>query len=164
MSDDDVPRSPEEPHALEDPARARQVALLFRWLKQLRAGGPLMPSDLFAQVVDELELAADVAAVSEAWDEEREPASRLFVAGPDADTVASAELSPLARRDLAALAPEERRLVRARVEELARDAAPRGVQPLGDARGHLRVRAGRARILYAMRAGVVVLVRITTGS
>ncbi|MBK6518362.1 MAG: hypothetical protein IPG04_30590 [Polyangiaceae bacterium] len=162
MPHEDAPPS-RQPQAPDDAVRARQVAVLFRLMKHLRAGGSPLPTDLFVGIVEELELRADEASVREAWDEDHDPPSRMFVAGPDAETVASAELSPMARRDLAALTPAEQRLVRARVEELARDPAPRGVQPLGDPRGHLRVRAGRARILYAVRAGVVVLVRVTTG-
>jgi mRNA-degrading endonuclease RelE of RelBE toxin-antitoxin system len=78
---------------------------------------------------------------------------------------APAEVLVLARaeRDLAALRGEDRRAVAAQIDRLAADAFPRGAAAMHDAGGHLRIRAGRFRLLYRVRDGVLTVVAITAG-
>ena len=68
-----------------------------------------------------------------------------------------------ARRDLAELPLEPRRRVGARIQALAEDPSPRGVDSM-QARGlHLRLRVGCHRVCYQVREDEIVIVAITTG-
>lgn len=148
-----------------DEIRDQQIDILEKLLARLRKGAEPLRTDLFQEIVQELELRVDYAAVCQAWEEEDPDAapSRMFVQGPDANTVVSTGLQPSAKADLAKLAAADQRAVMKAVEMLVSDPAPRGLHPLGDARGHMRVRVGHLRVLYCVRDGIVLLVRITSG-
>jgi mRNA-degrading endonuclease RelE of RelBE toxin-antitoxin system len=89
-------------------------------------------------------------------------------AGPPSGVIARAPARVLvlgrAERDLAALDAGERRAVIAQIDRLAADSFPRGAAPMHDPGGHLRLHAGRFRLLYRVRDGVLTLVAITAGS
>ena len=72
------------------------------------------------------------------------------------------EFAPAAERDLRALAEDVRRSLRPRIDALAENPRPHGVETLEGEKGLHRVRVGDYRIIYQIRddALVVLVVRI----
>jgi mRNA interferase RelE/StbE len=67
-------------------------------------------------------------------------------------------------RDLDGIQAVERKMIASRIDELAMDALPRGVEQLqGRFRDHLRLRVGRFRVLYKVADGELTVVAINAG-
>ncbi len=85
--------------------------------------------------------------------------------GPSSGIIARAPrdvvLLDRAVQDLMAIPRVERRMVAARLDELATDALPRGVEALaGRFSNHLRLRVGRFRLLYKVEDGLLTVVAV----
>ena len=72
------------------------------------------------------------------------------------------EFAPAADRDFRALAEDVRRRLRPRIDALAENPRPHGVETLEGEKGLYRIRVGDYRIIYQIRdnALVVLVVRI----
>lgn len=146
----------------EDATRMRQLDVLSELCERLSRGEPPLPTDVFLSLLSELERRGDLEAVARAWEAAGE-GGRIFVPGPSAETIASSEVSALAKADIDALDPDDRRSVNEAIARVMLDPVLRGVEPLGDERQHLRVRAGAVRVLYVVRGGVLLVVRVRRG-
>ncbi len=152
---------------IDDEARAAQVRLLRDLLLRLERGDGLLPSDLLAPLVEELEGRIDEEAVAEAWAMEgRTPARAAGVARPPRSPVARRQVVVFRRAhlDLAALGAEERAALERAIGELGLAPVPRGAGGLhGRAEGHVQQRVAGRRVLYSLEDDSVLVVAVTSG-
>ncbi len=73
------------------------------------------------------------------------------------------ELKPSVERDLAALEKRDRLRVARKIDALAEDPRPAGVEKLGGEDDLWRVRAGNYRIIYAIRDDVLLVLVVRVG-
>jgi len=143
------------------------VRLLRGLLTRLERGESVLPSDLLAPLVEELEGRIDEEAIAEAWAlEGRTPARATGGAKPPRPPVARRQVVIFRRAhlDLAALAAEERGALERAIGELALAPVPRGAGGLhGRAEGHVQQHVGGRRLLYAIEDESVLVVAITSG-
>ena len=74
------------------------------------------------------------------------------------------EIVPAARRELAELPEDARRQVGRKIDSLAANPRPRGVEKLAGAEDLYRVRAGDYRILYQIRDEVLTIAVVKVGN
>jgi len=152
---------------VDDEARAAQVRLLRDLLARLERGDSLLPTDLLAPLVEELELRIDEEAIAEAWAlEGRQPPRAGEGAKPPRAPVARRNVVFFGRasRDLAALPDDERAALERAIGELALAPVPRGAGGLhGRAEGHVQHRVSGHRVLYSLQDESVLVIAITSG-
>jgi mRNA interferase RelE/StbE len=73
------------------------------------------------------------------------------------------EFAPRADRDLGGLPGDVQRRVKVRVEALAEDPRPRGVEKLSGEEGLYRIRIGTYRVIYEIRDRVLVVLILKLG-
>ncbi len=145
---------------LDEVLRARQIEALNVLLGQLSNGGSPLPSDLFGTLLEEVSRRADERLANDAWDDAQTEVTQIRELPKGSE---SQEILEAARRDLLALSPGEQTSVMALLASLVTNPAPRGAEPLNDSRRHVRLYHGDLRVLYCVRGGIVVLVRVLRG-
>jgi mRNA interferase RelE/StbE len=73
------------------------------------------------------------------------------------------ELTPAAARQFRKLSPEVRRRLKVKIDALAVEPRPAGVEKLAGEDGFYRVRAGDYRIVYSVDDGVLLVLLVTIG-
>jgi mRNA-degrading endonuclease RelE of RelBE toxin-antitoxin system len=152
---------------VDQATRAAQVRILRELLARLERGDSLLPTDLLAPLVEELEQRIDEEAIVEAWAlEGRAPPRSADGAKRTRSSMSRRHVFVFKRasRDLSALGAEERSSLERAIGELSLAPLPRGAGGLhGRAEGHVQHRVGGRRILYHLQDDSVLVVAITSG-
>jgi mRNA-degrading endonuclease RelE of RelBE toxin-antitoxin system len=152
---------------VDQATRAAQVRILRELLTRLERGDSLLPTDLLAPLVEELEQRIDEEAIVEAWALEGRTPPRATDGARRAGSSVSRRpvfIFNRASRDLSALDAEERSALQRAIGELSMAPVPRGAGGLhGRAEGHVQHRVGGRRLLYHLQDDSVLVVAITSG-
>lgn len=157
------------PTETEAEVRARQTIVLQALASRLKRGDQLVPADLMARVIDELEQRIDHEAVTKAWAEQgpRDPkawrgeSARMSRRSRGRD-VRHLSILDHAENDLVKLDTLVREEVSVEIDALAFDPLPRGAEALhGFKDDHVSLHVGERRLIYRVQPESVVVVAIT---